>query len=117
MTGMVDGGHDLLDELGDAMRATPPSARIMAGTRSSAMTATAPASSAMRACATFMTSMMTPPLSISARPVLSRSPAPLLLCVPFPLLVAIMYSFDVGISAIVRRRGSRRAGGRGDGDP
>ena len=31
------------------MRATPPSFRMSAGTRSSAMTATAPASSAMRA--------------------------------------------------------------------
>ena len=37
------------------------------------MTETAPASSAMRACSTFMTSMMTPPLSISARPTLRRS--------------------------------------------
>ncbi len=33
--------------LGEAMRATPPSARICAGTRSRAMTATAPARSAM----------------------------------------------------------------------
>src|ERR1700686_2555144 len=58
--------------LGDAMRATPPSARICAGTRSSAMTATAPACSAMVACSALVTSMMTPPLSISARPVLRR---------------------------------------------
>src|ERR1700686_4630383 len=57
---------------GDAMRATPPSARICAGTRSSAMTATAPACSAMVACSELVTSMMTPPLSISARPVLRR---------------------------------------------
>ena len=42
-----DRANDLLDELGLAMRATPPSARIMAGTRSSAMTAVAPACSAM----------------------------------------------------------------------
>ena len=55
-----------------AMRATPPSARMSAGTRSSAMTATAPASSAMRACSAVVTSMMTPPLSISARPDLTR---------------------------------------------
>ena len=54
------------------MRATPPSARIMAGTRSRAMTDVAPASSAMRACSTFITSMMTPPLSISARPTFRR---------------------------------------------
>ncbi len=52
------------------MRATPPCARMSAGTRSSAMTAVAPASSAMRACSASMTSMITPPLSISARPAL-----------------------------------------------
>ena len=34
---------------GSDIRATPPCARISAGTRSKAMTATAPASSAMRA--------------------------------------------------------------------
>src|SRR5437870_1329433 len=55
---------------GEAMRATPPSARICAGTRSSAITAAAPASSAMRACSALITSMITPPLSISARPTL-----------------------------------------------
>src|SRR5688500_3477962 len=55
------------------MRATPPCERMSAGTRSSAITATAPASSAMRACSASTTSMITPPLSISARPVLTRS--------------------------------------------
>src|SRR5579859_2901619 len=58
--------------LGLAMRATPPSARICAGTRSRAMTETAPAFSAMTACSALVTSMMTPPLSISARPVFRR---------------------------------------------
>ena len=58
--------------LGEAMRATPPSARICAGTRSRAMTETAPARSAISACLAVVTSMMTPPLSISARPVLRR---------------------------------------------
>src|SRR5437660_12363439 len=58
--------------LGEAMRATPPSARICAGTRSSAITATAPAFSAMVACSAFVTSIITPPFSISARPVLRR---------------------------------------------
>src|SRR5580765_2916198 len=58
--------------LGLAMRATPPSARICAGTRSRAITETAPAFSAMTACSALVTSMMTPPLSISARPVLRR---------------------------------------------
>jgi len=67
-----NGRHDLSIFLGEAMRATPPSARICAGTRSSAMTATAPAFSAISACLASVTSMMTPPLSISARPVFRR---------------------------------------------
>ena len=54
------------------MRATPPSARICAGTRSSAMTETAPAFSAITACSALVTSMMTPPFSISAKPVFRR---------------------------------------------
>src|SRR5919198_1054784 len=57
---------------GSAMRATPPSRRMSAGTRSSAMTAQAPASSAMRACSAVVTSMITPPLSISASPLFTR---------------------------------------------
>src|SRR5918996_5431480 len=58
---------------GSAIRATPPWTRMSAGTRSSAITATAPASSAILACSAVTTSMITPPLSISARPVLTRS--------------------------------------------
>src|SRR5215831_7168921 len=58
---------------GSAMRATPPCARISAGTRSSAITAQAPASSAIRAWSAVVTSMITPPFSISARPVLTLS--------------------------------------------
>ena len=54
------------------MRATPPSRLMSAGTRSKAMTATAPASSATVACSAVTTSMITPPLSISARPRLTR---------------------------------------------
>src|SRR4051794_11838474 len=54
------------------MRATPPSRRMSAGTRSSAMTEHAPASSAIFACSALTTSMITPPLSISARPLLMR---------------------------------------------
>src|SRR5689334_24200112 len=45
---------------------------MSAGTRSSAITATAPASSATFACSALTTSMITPPLSISARPLLTR---------------------------------------------
>src|ERR671937_1401150 len=51
-----------------AMRATPPSALMSAGTRSRAITAAAPASSAILACSAVVTSMITPPLSISASP-------------------------------------------------
>ena len=72
MTGMDTAAMISRMFLGLAMRATPPSARICAGTRSRAMTATAPARSAMVACSALVTSMMTPPLSISARPVLRR---------------------------------------------
>src|SRR3954449_7641124 len=57
---------------GSDMRATPPSLRMSAGTRSSAMTAAAPASSAILASSAVTTSMITPPLSISARPDLTR---------------------------------------------
>ena len=71
---------------GDAMRATPPSARICAGTRSSAITDVAPAFSATAACAASVTSMITPPLSISARPVFRRNP-------PLPLVSDIRFLF------------------------
>src|ERR1700722_5876891 len=92
MTGMDTAAMISRMILGEAMRATPPSARICAGTRSRAMTATAPACSAMVACAGVVTSMMTPPLSISARPVLRRSE------VLFPLLVDMCEPF--GLSAL-----------------
>src|SRR5438477_5289911 len=72
MTGMVTASWISTILSGSAIRATPPSARMSAGTRSSAMTATAPASSAMVACSAVVTSMITPPLSISARPPLTR---------------------------------------------
>ena len=55
------------------MRATPPSLRISAGTRSNAMTDVAPARSAITACSALTTSMMTPPFSISARPTFKRN--------------------------------------------
>src|SRR5690348_8089603 len=58
---------------GSLIRATPPSALMSAGTRSSAITATAPASSAILACSGVTTSMITPPLSMSAMPRFTRS--------------------------------------------
>src|SRR5438132_287060 len=60
---------------GSLMRATPPSRRMSAGTRSSAMTAAAPASSAIFACSASTTSMMTPPFNISASPTFTRKPS------------------------------------------
>lgn len=74
---------------GSDILATPPCALISAGTRSSAITATAPASSAIRAygeasqmqgnrdkqggqtCSALTTSIMTPPCNIRARPALT----------------------------------------------
>ncbi len=58
---------------GSLIRATPPWARMSAGTRSSAITATAPASSAILAWSGVTTSMITPPLSISAMPRFTRA--------------------------------------------
>ena len=60
---------------GSDIRATPPSRRMSAGTRSSAITAQAPASSAIFASSGVTTSMITPPFSISARPVFRRNVA------------------------------------------
>src|SRR3954471_5324661 len=72
MTGMVTASWISWILSGSDIRATPPSRRMSAGTRSSAMTAHAPASSAIFACSASTTSMITPPLSISARPLLTR---------------------------------------------
>src|SRR5262245_25996444 len=72
MTGIVTASWISLIFSGSDMRATPPSRRMSAGTRSSAMTAHAPASSAILACSASTTSMITPPLSISASPLLTR---------------------------------------------
>src|SRR6187549_383381 len=72
ITGMVTDSWISLIFDGSAIRATPPSLRMSAGTRSSAITATAPASSAILASSAVVTSMMTPPLSISARPLFTR---------------------------------------------
>src|SRR5262245_6669788 len=58
---------------GSLIRATPPWARMSAGTLSSAITATAPASSAILAWSGVTTSMITPPLSISAMPRFTRA--------------------------------------------
>src|SRR6266849_2967462 len=75
----------------DAMRATPPSLRMSDGTRSSAMTAQAPAFSAICACSALVTSIITPPLSISANPTLTRhSFAAFPLPLPFTFFTSIL---------------------------
>src|SRR5205823_13271721 len=69
------------------MRATPPSRRMSAGTRSRAITATAPASSAIFAWSAVTTSMITPPLSICARP---RLAVQVPVSGEWPLLVGVL---------------------------
>src|SRR5437588_442709 len=82
ITGIVTTSMISLTLRGSAIRATPPSARISAGTRSSAITAQAPASSAIFACSAVVTSMMTPPFSICARPRLSFTVPTSAMCTP-----------------------------------
>src|SRR5713226_646425 len=79
----------------EAMRATPPSLRISEGTRSNAITAHAPAFSAIFACSAFVTSMITPPLSISARPTFTRHSFDPLLPLPLP------FTFFASISLLL----------------
>ena len=70
MTGMLTASLISVISRGSLMRATPPYLRMSDGTRSSAITATAPASSATLAWSAVTTSMITPPLSMRARPTL-----------------------------------------------
>src|SRR5580704_6575465 len=86
----------------EAIRATPPSLRMSDGTRSSAMTAQAPAFSAILACSAFVTSMMTPPLSISARPTFTRHSFVLPSAPPLPFTFFASISFLL-LSQIYRR--------------
>src|SRR5829696_9696128 len=90
---------------GSLMRATPPWDRMSAGTRSSAITATAPASSAIFACSGVTTSMITPPLSISAMPRLTRA-------VPVTGAAAVDAGLPTGsgMPSMVRRAGAPPAG-------
>lgn len=90
MTGMVTASMMRRTTVGSAMRATPPALRISAGTRSSAMTAHAPASCAIFACSGVVTSMMTPPFNISARPDLSWNVPFSMIYLLEKLLIALM---------------------------
>src|SRR5919197_42872 len=85
------------------MRATPPSRRMSDGTRSSAMTDAAPASSAIFACSALVTSMMTPPLSISARPMCLRS------AILSPFVSAMRTPFICAVGAPAPGSGARRS--------
>src|SRR4029453_16219111 len=68
MTGMLTASLISPISFGSLIRATPPYLRMSLGTRSSAITATAPASSATRAWSAVTTSMITPPASMRASP-------------------------------------------------
>src|SRR5580700_6777687 len=86
----------------EAIRATPPSLRMSDGTRSRAMTAHAPAFSAILACSALVTSMMTPPLSISARPTFTRHWFALPSAPPLP------FAFFASMSLLLSVQMSRR---------
>ncbi len=75
ITGIVTAAWIPLIIAGSDIRATPPSRRMSDGTRSSAMTAEAPASSAIFACSASTTSMITPPSSIRASPTFTANVA------------------------------------------
>src|SRR5437773_1236206 len=90
---------------GSLMRATPPSRRMSAGTRSSAMTALAPASSATLACSGVTTSMITPPLSISARPRLTRK---------VPGTADFAFPFDDNVEGAIEGYANTDSARRGD---
>src|SRR5439155_420590 len=85
----------------DAIRATPPSLRISEGTRSNAITAHAPAFSAIFACSALVTSMITPPLSISARPTFTRHSFDPLLPLPLPFTFFASMSLLLSILGIL----------------
>src|SRR4051794_8692455 len=93
--------------VGSAILATPPAARMSAGTRSSAITAAAPVDSATRAWSAVTTSMITPPLSISARPALTRNVAVSRIGTD---VIRPLRRFDVAQSPIVCRGVAVRSG-------
>src|SRR5437867_2053975 len=103
MTGMVTAFWiSWILRTGD-MRATPPSFRMSDGTRSRAITDAAPASSAILACSALVTSMMTPPLSISARPMCLRS------AILSPFVSAMTTPFIFAVGAPAQGSGTRRS--------
>src|SRR5438309_3051523 len=94
MTGTVTASWISWILSGSDIRATPPSRRMSAGTRSSAITAHAPASSAILAWPASTTSMITPPLNISARPLFTRIVP--VSCIGFMLVLGL----GLGLAAV-----------------
>src|SRR3954453_19494950 len=113
ITGIVTASMISWTLVGSAMRATPPSARMSAGTRSSAMTATAPASSAIFAWSAVVTSMMTPPFNISASPDLTRN-VPVSRSTVDPSSRLIAASLPPGPACLPARSGRDRDPGRNE---
>ena len=103
ITGMETAAWMPLIIFGSLMRLTPPAARMSAGMRSRAMTAQAPASSAMRACSGVVTSMITPPFSIWARLRFNS-------CLFCSMILFSFYCliFCFGLAARLLRRGHRK---------
>src|SRR5437016_9415356 len=112
ITGMVTAPMIDLMSWGSDIRETPPSLRMSAGTRSSAITAQAPASSATFACSGVTTSMMTPPFNISACPDLTLKVP---LTAPFPVLSVITAEFYAWIFLSPEHFGPLPAGQSGPG--
>src|SRR5271156_122370 len=87
---------------GAAMRATPPSLRMSEGTRSSAITAHAPADSAILACSALVTSMITPPFSISAKPTFTRHRLSFIMSMIFLSCLNQEFRFDLALLRALR---------------
>src|SRR5215207_11421369 len=88
---------------------------MSAGTRSSAITAQAPASSAIFACSGVTTSMITPPFNISARPVLTLKVARSAIATHISWLASLPTRSRVlayGLKATPLRRVAQVQGGR-----
>src|SRR5262252_670374 len=97
----------------DAIRATPPSLRMSEGTRSRAITAQAPAFSAILACSAFVTSIITPPLSISARPTFTRHSFAVFptFALPWPFPLPFIFFVSISFSLEPEKSQSRTPGG------
>ena len=80
----------------------PPSLRMSAGIRSNAITAQAPASSAIFACSALVTSIITPPFSISANPTFTSNVPLLIDCFLYSYVSNFFYFFNDISNNIIR---------------